>query len=111
MKFDIHDKTESEEKRFILGTSGQPKLFVFGVNPSIANKEESDTTITKVETFSRNNGFFGFVMLNLCPLRSTNPNELPKSNNKEMTGLAECNRRVIRERKYNDYARVSFLMV
>jgi hypothetical protein len=92
VKFDIHDSKENDQTRFKLGVSGSPKLFVLGVNPSTANKEKSDTTITKVETFSRGAGFSGFVMLNIYPQRTTNPDEL---HSKVESKLVELNRKAI----------------
>jgi hypothetical protein len=92
VKFDIHDKVEGDQKRFILGLSGAPKLFVLGVNPSAANKEKSDTTITKVATFSSNLGFGGFVMLNIYPQRATSPGGLHLNSDSK---LVDQNKEVI----------------
>tara|TARA_R110000787_G_scaffold42161_3_gene103679 strand:+ start:2785 stop:3021 length:237 start_codon:yes stop_codon:yes gene_type:complete len=75
--YDLYQCNSDDSARFILGKNGARKLFVVGLNPSTANKEKSDTTVAKVETVARNNGFDGFVMANLYPLRSTDPNELP----------------------------------
>ena len=83
MKFNIHDNIENDQNRFVLGCSGSPTLFVLGINPSTANKEKSDATITKVANFSKQIGFNGFVMLNIYPQRATNPDELhPKVDSK-----------------------------
>jgi hypothetical protein len=98
VKFDIHDENENGRERFILGSFGATKLFVFGVNPSKANKEKSDTTITKVETFSRNLGFQGFVMLNIYPQRATNPDELNLDPNDNLVGR---NTKIIRSQIQN----------
>lgn len=75
--YDLYQCNDDDTARFILGKNGKRKLFVVGLNPSTANKENSDTTVAKVETVARNNGYDGFVMSNLYPLRSTNPNGLP----------------------------------
>lgn len=76
--YDLYECNNDDTARFILGRNGTKKLFVVGLNPSTANKEKSDTTIAKVERVARNNGFDGFVMANLYPLRSTDPNGLPE---------------------------------
>ena len=76
--YDIYQSNNLDTARFSLGKNGKKKLFIIGLNPSTANKENSDTTVTKVEKVAVNNGFDGFVMLNLYPLRSTNPNGLPQ---------------------------------
>lgn len=52
-------------------------LYVIGLNPSTATQEKSDTTVAKVEEVARLNGYTGFAMLNLYPVRSTDYNKLP----------------------------------
>jgi len=76
--YDLYERDSDDTARFILGKNGTRKLFVVGLNPSTATKEKSDTTVAKMETVARKNGFDGFVMANLYPLRSTDPNGLPK---------------------------------
>ncbi len=76
--YDLYRCNEDDSVRFILGKDGINELFVVGLNPSTANKEESDITVAKVETVAKNNGYDGFVMVNLYPQRSTNPNRLPE---------------------------------
>lgn len=75
--YDIYSNARNDLWRFALGKSGSRKLFTVGLNPSTATKEKSDTTVAKVEGVARQNGFDGFVMLNLYPVRSTDFNELP----------------------------------
>lgn len=75
--YDLYQCNEDDTARFILGKDGKKKLFVIGLNPSTANKEKSDTTVAKVEKVANDHGFDGFVMANLYPLRSTDPNGLP----------------------------------
>jgi hypothetical protein len=82
--------------RFSLGQDGNRRLFVLGLNPSTADTEKSDQTIRKVKGFvKKQNKFDGFVMLNLCPLRSTNPNALPKLEDDELICLAKYNCKAI----------------
>ena len=75
--YDIYINSREDKWRFVLGQSGQRMLFVIGLNPSTATKEKSDTTVSKVKKVAISNGFDGFVMLNLYPVRSTDFNELP----------------------------------
>lgn len=75
--YDIYANARNDLWRFSLGKSGSRKLFTIGLNPSTATKEKSDTTVAKVEGAARRNGFDGFVMLNLYPVRATNYNALP----------------------------------
>jgi len=75
VKFDIYDGDEAY--RFVLGKSGASPLAVFGINPSIADKCNSDPTINKVEKPVKTWGFDGFLMFNLYPFRTPNPDKLP----------------------------------
>ena len=60
---------------------------MFGVNPSKANEEESDPTITRVITTAACNGYNTCLMLNLYPLRNKNPDELPEHPDKDLVAL------------------------
>jgi len=74
----VYLKSTDNKYRYALGTKGKKTLFCFGVNPSTATPEKYDPTITRVSRFAKKNGFDSFVMLNLYPLRATDPNNLPK---------------------------------
>lgn len=73
----IYNKSHKNNYRYSLGDKGKNTLFVFGVNPSTATNEILDPTIKSVKTFSDILKFDSFVMLNLYPLRATDPKELP----------------------------------
>lgn len=75
--YDIYSNARNDNWRFTLGKNGSRKLLTIGLNPSTATKEKSDTTVAKVEGVANRNGFDGFVMLNLYPVRSTDFNALP----------------------------------
>ena len=93
-EFNIYDG--DEKVRFSLGEDGGRKLLVIGLNPSTADAKKSDQTIRKVKGFvKRQKKFDGFVMLNLCPLRSSNPNALPKLKDAELIRLAGRNSKAI----------------
>ncbi len=95
--YNIYKCNENDSARFLLGKNGFPSIIIVALNPSTANKEKSDTTVAKVETVSLNNGFHGFIVTNLYPLRSTDPKALPqnherkliKENTKQITAYAE----------------------
>jgi hypothetical protein len=70
--------------RFALLKRGERTLYVFGVNPSTATDTHSDRTMSKVIGFASRNDYDGFVMMNLYPLRSTDPFALPKKIDKEL---------------------------
>lgn len=74
---DIKMVAEGDSIRYALIKDGQDMLYVFGVNPSTATDTDPDPTMSRVIGFVNRNGFDGFAMMNLYPLRSTNPNALP----------------------------------
>ena len=49
------------------------KVMFIGLNPSTANADKNDNTITKVIKVARNNGFGGMYMLNLFAIISPYP--------------------------------------
>ncbi len=62
--------------RFTLGKIGERMLFVIGINPSTAKPEDLDRTVTRVERFVNDNGYDGWVMLNVYAQRATDPNHM-----------------------------------
>ncbi|MEM9771129.1 MAG: DUF1643 domain-containing protein [Cyanobacteria bacterium P01_D01_bin.73] len=75
--FDIYRADSEEKSRFLLGKRGASSLMVIGLNPSTATREKSDVTASKVAKVAMQNGFDGFILANLYPLRATNPKNLP----------------------------------
>ncbi|RAX55875.1 DUF1643 domain-containing protein [Helicobacter sp. 10-6591] len=74
-KPDICDK--DEQCRYVLGKKGKNTLICIGANPSVASDDKCDPTMNRLCSILQNNGYDGFVMLNLYPLIATNPDELP----------------------------------
>jgi len=74
----IYLKSADNKYRYALGTKGEKTLYCIGVNPSTATPEQYDPTITRVSHTAKKAGFDSFVMLNIYPLRATNPDDLPK---------------------------------
>lgn len=54
----------------------KPLVMCIGLNPSTANEDKNDPTITKLEKIMRHNGYGGFYMMNLFPLVSADPKVL-----------------------------------
>ena len=81
--YDIYSNARKDAWRFTLGKSGKRKLLTIGLNPSTATQEKSDPTIARVQKVAQNNGFDGFVMLNLYPVRATDYRTLPSKVDKE----------------------------
>ena len=70
---------EYSEYRYILGTRGQKPLICIGINPSTAAPDNLDNTLKSVQRIASCNGFDSFIMFNLYPLRSSNPDDLYKN--------------------------------
>ncbi|MDP3586060.1 MAG: DUF1643 domain-containing protein [Thiobacillus sp.] len=81
--YDIYSNARDDAWRFTLGQSGQRKLLTIGLNPSTATREKSDPTVARVKKVAQNNGFDGFVMLNLYPVRATDYRTLPSQVDKD----------------------------
>ena len=69
----IYSFDDSVNARYVLGQPGIKNLLVIGVNPSTATPEKPDLTIRKVIKISKDNGYDGWIMVNLYPQRSTDP--------------------------------------
>ena len=69
----LGDKNE----RYLLGQPGGWNMLVFGVNPSTAVPGHDDPTIRKVRKAVAASGYEGWIMVNLYPIISTHPKELP----------------------------------
>ncbi|MDR2027681.1 MAG: DUF1643 domain-containing protein [Prevotellaceae bacterium] len=80
---DIYRNSEDNSLRYVLGKKGSNPLVVLGLNPSTADDKTPDQTITRVMGFAEGTKHDGFVMINLYPLRATNPDNLPKEFNIE----------------------------
>lgn len=63
--------------RYVLRRVGERPLITIGLNPSTAAPGNPDPTIKAVERHVLRLGYDSWVMLNLFPLRETNPNLLP----------------------------------
>ena len=72
----IYEQTEDKTNRFILGTKGEKTLICCGVNPSTASPGNLDRTVNRVERFAKTNGYDSFIMINLYPMRATNPKDM-----------------------------------
>ena len=74
--YDLYHSDQDDQWRYVLGRSGANPLFIIGLNHSTATQEKLDQTVTRVEKVAQQSGFDGFVMLNLYPVRATNPQDL-----------------------------------
>ena len=83
-KINTYINNEGNSCRFVLGLDNSNPLIVLGVNPSTADDTKPDATIRRVIGYAQRNGFDGFLMINLYPVRSTNPHELPQDMNTDI---------------------------
>ena len=72
----LYEKNRDNSARYILGESGERPLVCVGINPSTAVPNDLDRTLTNVRRFSEIHGYDGWLMLNVYPQRSTDPNGL-----------------------------------
>lgn len=57
--------------RYVLGKPAKKNIICFGINPSTATPEKLDKTIQNVVKIAENNGYDGWIMLNVYPKRET----------------------------------------
>lgn len=69
---------DNDKVRYLLKKEGSKPLVVIGVNPSTANDDRPDATMTRVLGIAERNGYDGFIMLNLYPQRSVKPASLSR---------------------------------
>ncbi|MDY3246371.1 DUF1643 domain-containing protein [Campylobacter sp.] len=70
--------------RYTLIKNGKNTLICIGANPSVAKDDECDATMNRLCSIFENNGYDGFVMLNLYPLIATKLDGLPKESNERI---------------------------
>ena len=72
----IYEHNDNNTARFVLGTVGENPLICFGINPSIAEPDNLDPTLKRVQKYANRNHFDSFIMLNIYPQRATIPNDI-----------------------------------
>ncbi len=83
---ELYLTNERNTCRFYLGTRGSRTLHVIGLNPSTADDQRPDQTITKVMGFAERNGYDSFLMWNLYPRRTPFPDQLPMRMDRRLVG-------------------------
>lgn len=64
-----------------MGIKGDNPLICFGINPSTTEPGALDNTMKSVDRIANNNGFDSWIMLNIYPQRTTNPNDMDNKMN------------------------------
>lgn len=72
----IYEYTPGNKARFVLGEPGENNLICFGINPSTAEPDNLDPTLTRVKNIAAQFGYDGWIMLNVYPQRATDPNDM-----------------------------------
>ena len=75
----LYENNEDNSARFVLGQVLNPTgrtLLCFGINPSKAYPDNLDNTIRKVISIGNYNGYENWIMLNIYPQRTTNPDKM-----------------------------------
>ena len=70
--------------RFALEQEGENMLIIIGLNPSTADESHPDQTMQSVLRLINAHGYNGFVMLNLSSERSTKPENMSRTLDREM---------------------------
>lgn len=66
-----------DQVRYALGEPGSYNLLVIGLNPSTATPDKPDPTINRIRKIAEKENMEGWIMINLYPLRTPKPDELP----------------------------------
>ena len=70
---------DDENVRYVLGQPGKCNLVIVGLNPSTATPQNPDLTISKVRKIAELEKLDGWIMINLYPIRETDPQKLPQN--------------------------------
>ena len=79
----MNDKSEwlyigdDENYRFALGKPRKNNLVIIGLNPSTATPDRPDPTIRRIEKIAGMLSYDGWIVINLCAVRTPKPDELP----------------------------------
>ena len=82
-----------EKVRYALGEPGSCNLLIVGLNPSTATPDKPDPTIKRVRKIVDKEKLNGWIMINLYPMRTPKPSELPPAMDEE---ISKRNREVIK---------------
>ena len=72
----MYEHNEDNSARYLLGEQGHKILACFGINPSTAAPNALDPTLSQVKKRAAMYGYDGWVIFNVYPQRSTDPNGL-----------------------------------
>ena len=73
-----------DKVRYALGETRSYNLIVIGLNPSTAIPDNPDPTIKRIKKIVEKENLDGWIAVNLYPIRTPKPDELPLSVNEEI---------------------------
>ena len=79
----IYATSLNNRARYVLGTQGERPLLCVGVNPSTGQPGELNGTLKSVRRMAQLHGFDSWLMVNLYPQRTVDPNKLDRRCNRE----------------------------
>jgi hypothetical protein len=79
----IYENGYYNTTRYVLGITGNNPLICIGINPSTAKPEKLDRTIESVIRICHTNNFDSWIMLNVYPQITADPNNINISFNAE----------------------------
>jgi len=79
----LYHNSDDNSRRYVLGTVGSNTLICVGVNPSTAEPDHPDNTIRSVMRVAAENRYDSWIMVNLYPQRSADPDDLDDVCNEE----------------------------
>lgn len=74
------------DKRFVIGKPGKRNLLCVGINPNTADGQRLDPTSRNVEKIALNNGYDGWILVNLYPRRTKKVSFLEREPDKTLFG-------------------------
>lgn len=75
---------KDNEKRFVIGKPGKRNLLCVGINPNTADGQRLDPTSRNVEKIALNNGYDGWILVNLYPKRTKKVSFLEREPDKNL---------------------------
>lgn len=101
----IYEQSEDRKSRFLLGKRGKRTLICCGVNPSTASPNDLDPTMKSVEKIAQANGYDSYLMINLYPMRATDPKDVHEQADKMIINKnVECIESVLNGAEYDIWA-------
>lgn len=98
----IYEKNKTNVARYVLGEIEEKILVCIGINPSDATPNKLDKTVSTVKKISLENGYTGWIMLNIYPQIEKEPDCLSDIKNDEIhkENIEEI-KKILKENKFD----------